>query len=319
MHHAAAGDLEPAAFERTAHEGDVDLGGRLGEREERGAEAHLQVVALEEAAQEIGDHALEVGEADVLADPQAFDLVEHRRVRGVGVDAIDAARRDDADLGHRLEMLVLLHVLLHVAHLDRAGMRTQQDAFGNLAAFILQVEGVVHGTRRMVVGRVQRGEVVEVVLDLGTVGHFEADRAEQAFDALERARHRVQAATGFAAAGQRDVERLFGEAGFQRCELDRVAARVERGFDRFLGAVDGGAGGLLLFGRQLAEALQEFGDLARLAEVAGLDLLQRVGVVRCGKGAAGFIYDCVEIMHFTSTLTEEKKEANAPPFFRTSG
>ena len=78
------------------------------------AEAHLQVVAFEEAAQEVGDHALQVGEADVLADPQAFDLMEHGRVRGVGVDAVDTARRDDANLGHRLEMLVLLHVLLRM-------------------------------------------------------------------------------------------------------------------------------------------------------------------------------------------------------------
>ena len=94
------------------------------------------------------------------------------------------------------------------------------------------------------------------------------------------------------------------------------AARIERGFDLALGAVDDGTGGLFLFGRQLAKALHEFGDLAGLAEVAGFHLLQRVRVVRCGEGAAGFIYDCVEIMHVTSTLTEEKKEADAPPFFR---
>ena len=43
---------------------DVDLGRRLGEREEGRPETHLQVVGLEEAAQEVGD-APEVGEADV--------------------------------------------------------------------------------------------------------------------------------------------------------------------------------------------------------------------------------------------------------------
>ena len=117
-------------------EGDVDLGGRLGEREERGAEAHLQVVAFEEAAQEVGDHALQVGEADVRADPQAFDLVEHRRMRGVGIDAIDAPGAMMRISGI-VSRCLYDHVLLHVAHLDRAGMRTQQDAFGNLAAFIL--------------------------------------------------------------------------------------------------------------------------------------------------------------------------------------
>src|SRR5678816_4472595 len=32
----------------------------------------------------------QVREADVLVDPQALHLVEHRRVRGVGVDAVGA-------------------------------------------------------------------------------------------------------------------------------------------------------------------------------------------------------------------------------------
>jgi hypothetical protein len=103
--------------ERAAHEGDVDLGRRLGEREEGRTEAHLQVVGLEEAAQEIGDDALEVGKADRLADPQAFDLVEHRRMGGIGIDAIDAARRDDAQLGHGFGVAVALDVRLHVARI----------------------------------------------------------------------------------------------------------------------------------------------------------------------------------------------------------
>src|SRR6185503_7329436 len=50
----------------------------------------LELVVLEEAPQELGVDALEIGEADVLVDPQTFDLMEHRRVRGVGVDAVGA-------------------------------------------------------------------------------------------------------------------------------------------------------------------------------------------------------------------------------------
>ena len=45
----------------------------------------------------------------------------------------------------------------------------------------------MHRTRRMVFRRVQGGEVVEIGLDLGTVGHFEADRTEQRLDALQGA------------------------------------------------------------------------------------------------------------------------------------
>jgi hypothetical protein len=34
--------------------------------------------------------ALQVGKADVLVDPQALDLVEHRRMRGIRVHAVGA-------------------------------------------------------------------------------------------------------------------------------------------------------------------------------------------------------------------------------------
>jgi hypothetical protein len=46
----------------------------------------------------------------------------------------------------------------------------------------------------MIFGRVQRGEILEVGLDLGAVGDLEADRAEQAFDAFERPGDRMQTA-----------------------------------------------------------------------------------------------------------------------------
>ena len=101
MHLAGAGHFEPAAGQRAALELDVDLGARLGEREEARPEAQHQVVALEEGAAEVGEDDLQVLEAHVLAEPQAFALVEHRRVRGVAVDAVGAARRDHADLGRR--------------------------------------------------------------------------------------------------------------------------------------------------------------------------------------------------------------------------
>ena len=142
--------------------------------------------------------------------------MEHRRVRGIRIDAIDAARRDDANLGHRFEVLVLLHMLLHVAHLDRAGMRAQQDAFGRLAVVTLQIKSVVHGTRGMVVRRVQCGEIVEIGFDLGAIGHFKTDRTEQAFDALQRACHRMDSTAHLAATRQGDVQRFFSQTRFKR-------------------------------------------------------------------------------------------------------
>src|SRR3546814_13425333 len=62
--------------------GDVDFGRGLGEGEVAGAETHFEI-ALEERAHELGQGALEVGEAGVLVDQQAFDLVEHRDRKSV--------------------------------------------------------------------------------------------------------------------------------------------------------------------------------------------------------------------------------------------
>src|SRR3546814_2201002 len=68
-----------------------DLFGRgLGEGEVAGAETHFEI-ALEERAHELGQGALEVGEAGVLVDQQAFDLVEHRRMGLVAVGEIGRA------------------------------------------------------------------------------------------------------------------------------------------------------------------------------------------------------------------------------------
>nr|AOO54644.1 phenylalanyl-tRNA synthetase subunit alpha [uncultured bacterium] len=196
MHHAATADLQPAVL--PAH---IHLGGRLGEREERGTETHLHVFGLEIVLQEICDHTFEIGETHALADPQAFDLMEHRRVRRIGVHAVNAPRRDDADVGHAVQMRIFRHVRLHVANLDRRSVRAQH-------VLLVDVERVVHGTRRMVFRDIQRGEIVEIVFDLGTFRYGVTDGMEKAFNALQRARDRMQSAHADAAPRQRHVERL---------------------------------------------------------------------------------------------------------------
>jgi hypothetical protein len=115
---------------------------------------------------------LEIGEADVLIDIQALDLVEHRRVAHVRVarytrpGAINANGRALLRGAQR-------------ADLHRRGMRAQQPA-------ILEVERVVHGARRMIGRNVQRFEIVEVVLDLGAFGDLEAGAPEDLLDAQPR-------------------------------------------------------------------------------------------------------------------------------------
>ena len=86
----AAGDLR-ATPSREAHV-DLDADGSVNGKYD-GRKRTCRSSRSKKRAQELREHALQVGEADVLVDPQALDLVEHRRVRRVVVDAVDAARR----------------------------------------------------------------------------------------------------------------------------------------------------------------------------------------------------------------------------------
>ena len=102
MDHAAAHDFQPprlaayAAARAAADDAlDVHLGGGFGERKIGWPEADVQFL-VEEGAQEVAEHALEVREADVLVHHEALHLVEHGGVGDIGITAVDAARRDDA-------------------------------------------------------------------------------------------------------------------------------------------------------------------------------------------------------------------------------
>src|SRR5207237_10894200 len=79
MDHPGAEHLEPPASpadaarrvgrarRRAPEAGDVGLGGRLGEREEARPEADTGLGA-EDAAEEVNEHALQIGEAHALVD-----------------------------------------------------------------------------------------------------------------------------------------------------------------------------------------------------------------------------------------------------------
>ena len=142
-----------------------------------GPKARLDGVVLEEAAQEIGEDELQVLEADVFADPQAFALVKHRRVGRVAVDAVGAAGRDDADFRHRQALRqqagVLLGMRAGITHLHRAGVRTQVEPMA-LRILDVDVEGVLHRPRRVVLGIVQRREAHPVGFDFRPFGNVEA-------------------------------------------------------------------------------------------------------------------------------------------------
>ena len=62
-----------------------------------GRDRMFDAVDLEERLAELLDHPFQMTEMRALVDHQAFDLMEHRRVRLVGIAAIGAAGNDDAD------------------------------------------------------------------------------------------------------------------------------------------------------------------------------------------------------------------------------
>jgi hypothetical protein len=119
-----------------------------------------------------------------------------------------------------------------IAHLHRAGVRAQVQprTFGVLQ---VDIEGVLHRARRVVLRAVERREVHPVGLDLGALGDVETHRGEDGLDALDRAADRVQAAGAAATAGQRDVQRLgaqlrlqFGSASDSRRACSAASMRA---------------------------------------------------------------------------------------------
>src|SRR6202048_4615924 len=103
MQHAAAENLQPvlsfaeADLTLVAPALDIDLERRLSERKERRTESHVDVIDLEERLAEFVQDPFEVAEMRALVDDEALDLMKLRRVGGVGIDAVGAARTDDAD------------------------------------------------------------------------------------------------------------------------------------------------------------------------------------------------------------------------------
>src|SRR6266581_3655200 len=308
VHLTAAGYLKPTGLPaypaaRTAakYAAHVDFGRRLGEREKRRPKARSQLLVFEELAQEIGENAFEIGEAHRLVDPKTLHLVEHRRVGRVRIDAVHPARRDD--LERRL-------VMLHVAHLDRRGVRAQKQALPGA----LQIERVVHRTRGVVLRLIERSEVVEVGLDLGTVRHVEPDRAKKLLDALERACRRVQAAADWAVPRQSHVQRLFGEPRIELGAGQRLAAGSERRLDPVLGGIDARPGFAAGPGCKLGEALHRPREGSRFSEVTRLDALELVRVVRAAELGDRTRNNFIQIDHLSRL-----PRRCAPPFLGRTG
>ena len=113
--------------------GDEHLRAGLGEREERWAEAGLHTRS-EQRFHRVIERAFQIAEGDVRVHRQTFDLMEHRRVAGVGrIVAMDFAGNDNAN--RRLQ-------LLHGANLHGRSVRAQQQSLAPRLRFLIGEKSV---------------------------------------------------------------------------------------------------------------------------------------------------------------------------------
>src|SRR5882724_6173035 len=253
VHHAAAENLHPVlAFAETnlalvAPALDVDLERGFGERKERRAESHVDVIDLEERLAEFVQDPFEVAKMRAFVDDEALDLVKLRRMGRVGIDTVGAAGADDADRRLLCE---------HGAHLHRRGVGAQQHA----RAILLRVEEkrVVHLPRRVAFGKIQFGEIVVVGLDIRAFGDRKSHIGEDRVDLLEDLAERMNAAlfSWRFADGQRDVDGLGGKPCVKSRGFQDIAARRQRQRDVVSGEVDRSTLRLALVRRHLAERCQ---------------------------------------------------------------
>src|SRR5260370_40387412 len=96
----------------------------------------------------------------------------------------------------------------------------------------------MHRARGMVLGLVERGEVVPVGFDFRAIGDIESRRPKNAFDALPGTDNWVNAPAAAASPRQRDVQGFLCQAGFQRLRLDGLAARGTERFYLLLRLID---------------------------------------------------------------------------------
>ena len=96
----------------------------------------------------------------------------------------------------------------------------------------------MHVPRRMVGGKVERFEVVEVVLDLGPLHDIEPEMAKEALDPLQGPGDRMQSARPRSPAGERDVDPFAAELGVHGGGGKRFAARTRRLLNVVLGPVE---------------------------------------------------------------------------------
>ena len=213
----------------------------------------------EKLTQEKLERPLQIRDADVLIDIQAFDLMKLRAVGRIHfVAAKGRARRDDANRRRRR---------FHRANLHGGSVRPEQPAIGQIKCVLL-VAG------RMIRRGVQRVEAMPFVLDVGTVREREPHPTENADRAVEHLGERMNGADLVRRAGERNVDAGERAASFAARSFSPVCAMP--GGDRAAHFVQQFSDDRPLL---LAERLHPFaprGDAAAASEITDTHCFERL-------------------------------------------
>ena len=144
-------------------------------------------------------------------------------------------------------------------------------------AATFDVEGVVHGACWVIFRRIERGEVEPVTFDLRSLCNLKTHAAENAFNAFQRARNRVQATHTTLTARESHVKRLCLQlcAKFSFSEL--LTTFCQGRLNRLFGLIDSGAAGFLFLHRELCQTLHPLGDQPGFSQKPRLGVFQVIG------------------------------------------
>ncbi len=144
-------------------------------------------------------------QVNVPVDRQQFILMKHRRMGGIGIDAVCAPRRNNADRRFGVE---------HHARLHWRGVRAQH-MLGTIGLF-RDIERVVHLARRMVGRDVQLGEIVIVKFDIRAFANGKTQIGKDRGDLVHHLADRVDRAAGLWPRRKRHVDTLARQPRIQR-------------------------------------------------------------------------------------------------------
>jgi hypothetical protein len=164
---------------------------------------------------------------------------------------------------------------------------------------------------------VERGEVVEVVLDLGTLRHPVPEPDEDVLDLPAGATDHVQVAgDDRRRAGEGDVDPLRGQRAIEVGALELARPRGDLGLERLTGGVGGGADGSPLVRVEVGNTAQNPGQLRLAAEVSDPQLLERGGVRRRAdrrRCLVAQVRDSVNHVHLRRRPTISARARSPPP------